>query len=136
MKVDVLSDMPPKQEFVVWTHLSTDQRRLYEDYVTNGDTVNAVLSSETKSPLVAVDWLRKLIGHPLLVDDRYDRERSTLHRLSVSTLLQQSAKLEVLVGLIEKLSTSGHRTLIFSNTTMILDIIQRVLHGLNVSTVR
>lgn len=135
MKVDVLAHMPPKQEFVVWTHLSTDQRRLYEDYVTNGDAVSAVLSSETKSPLVAVDWLRKLIGHPLLVDDRYDRERSTLHRLKVSTLLQQSAKLEVLVGLIEKLSTAGHRTLIFSNSTMTLDIIQRVLHGLNVSRI-
>jgi hypothetical protein len=37
--------------------------------------------------------------------------------------------------LMEKLSTSGHRTLIFSNSTMTLDIIQRVLHGLNVSRI-
>lgn len=135
MKADVLSDMPPKQEFVVWTHLSPVQRRRYEDYVTTSDTVNAVLSSESKSPLVAIDWLRKLIGHPLLVDVSYDRKRSTLDRLDVATLLEQSAKLEVLCGLIQRLSTSGHRTLIFSNSTMTLDIIQRVLHGLNISRI-
>ena len=135
MKADVLSDMPPKQEFVVWTHLSSDQRQLYEDYVANSETVNAVLALEAKSPLVAVNWLKKLIGHPLLVDERYDRELSTLRRLDVATLLDQSAKLEVLVGLIEKLSISGHRTLIFSNSTMTLDIIQRVLDGLNISRI-
>ena len=135
LKQDVLSDMPPKQEFVVWTHLSPIQRQLYEDYVTTSDTVNAVLSRESKSPLVAIDWLRKLIGHPLLVDGNYDRERATLDRFGVAMLLEQSAKLEVLCGLIQRLSTSGHRTLIFSNSTMTLDIIQRVLHGLNISRI-
>ncbi len=119
----------------MWTHLSPAQRRRYEDYVTTSDTVNAVLSSESRSPLVAIDWLRKLIGHPLLVDVSYDRKRSTLDRLDVATLLEQSAKLEVLCGLVQRLSTSGHRTLIFSNSTMTLDIIQRVLHGLNISRI-
>ncbi|KAI2491868.1 hypothetical protein MHU86_22696 [Fragilaria crotonensis] len=109
MKADVLSDMPPKQEFVVWTHLSPVQRRRYEDYVTTSDTVNAVLSI--------------MIGS------------NQLDRLDVATLLEQSAKLEVLCGLIQRLSTSGHRTLIFSNSTMTLDIIQRVLHGLNISRI-
>ena len=135
LKKDILLDMPPKQEFVVWTHLSPLQRQLYEEYVTKSDAVNAVLSSESKSPLVAIDWLKKLIGHPLLVDTKYDRERSTLDRLSITMLLEHSAKLEVMCGLIQRLTTSGHRTLIFSNSTMTLDIIQRVLHGLNISRI-
>lgn len=136
MKKDIASiSLPPKRDFVVWTHLSLDQRKLYEDYVQTSAAVGAVLTGETKSPLVAVNHLKQLIGHPLLVDERYDRDSATLDRMSIASLLNQSAKLEVLVGLVSKLSTSGHRTLIFSNSTMTLDIIQRVLEGLNISRI-
>jgi superfamily II DNA/RNA helicase len=135
LKKDILLDMPPKREFVVWTHLSSLQRNLYEDYVANGDIVNSLLSNETKSPLVAINWLRMLIGHPLLIDKRFDRELSTLSNISVERLLEESVKLKVLADLLKALSMAGHRTLIFSNSTMTLDIIQRVLNGFKVSRI-
>lgn len=135
MKKDILTSMPPKKDFVVWTHLSAEQRRLYEEYVSGNDTVKSVLSGEKTSPLEAVTWLKKLAGHPLLVDCNYDRKMATLRRIDVSTLLNESAKLEVLAGLVEKLSISGHRTLIFSGSTMMLDIIERIFEGLNLSRI-
>lgn len=135
MKKDILTNMPSKKDLVVWTHLSAKQRRLYEEYVSGSETVKSVLSGEKRSPLEAVTWLKKLAGHPLLVDEKYDREMSTLRRLGAAKLINESAKLEVLAGLVEKLSISGHRTLIFSGSTMTLDIIERVLEGLNLSRI-
>jgi len=129
MKDDVLPDMPPKKDFVVWTHISSQQRRLYEDFVSNSDTVNAVLTGEKKSPLEAVTWLKKLAGHPLLVDTKYDRELSTLRQMRKDDLIKSSAKVEILAELVDKLSKSGHRILVFSGSTMMLDIIERALDG-------
>ena len=57
--------------------------------------------------------------------------------LDVDQLLLQSAKLTVLNDLINKLVKSKHRTLIFSTSTKMLDIIQRVLtNGVGVKMLR
>lgn len=135
MKDDVLSDMPTKKDFVVWTHISAKQRSLYRDFVSNSDAVNAILTGEKKSPLEAVTWLKKLAGHPLLVDTEYDRKWSTLLKMTRDHLVENSAKLKILCELVDKLSRSGHKTLIFSGSTMMLDIIQRVLDGTKMSRI-
>jgi superfamily II DNA/RNA helicase len=82
----------------------------------------------SNSPLFAITWLQKLCGHPLLVEEEEatDAVRS-LRDYSCEELLQQSTKLRVMYDLMHDLHLRGHRTLIFSQSTKVLDIIQYVL---------
>ena len=121
MKTDVLADcLPTKRELVVWTHLSERQRTLYENYVVDGGKVAAILSGEMTSPLEAVSWLKMLCGHPNLVS-------SNAGMNELDGLVEDSAKLEILVYLVKRLRKSGHRCLIFSQSTKMLDIMELVL---------
>lgn len=122
-------ELPTKRELVVWTHLSEKQRRLYEDYVKNGAHVASVLAGETSSPLEALIWLKKICGHPCLGLTRQQEETRSLSHKDVNQhqLVQDSAKLQILIDLLKRLQKSGHRTLVFSQSTRMLDIIQKVL---------
>jgi SNF2 family DNA or RNA helicase len=91
-----------------------------------------LLNGEKKSPLEAITYLKKLCGHPTLVSKRFTGEtydiQGNLENTSIEELLQQSQKLQALSALIAALTNAGHRVLIFSQSTRMLDIIQRVLH--------
>lgn len=110
--------LPIKEELVVWTHLSDKQREMYEKYIVDSGKVHAVLSGETRSPLEAITYLKTLCNHPSLVTD------GTLCEKSV---IKDSGKLETLVQLVNYLRDDGHRCLIFSPSTKMLDIIESVL---------
>jgi SNF2 family DNA or RNA helicase len=129
LKKDILANMlPPKQEFVVWTHLSEVQRQKYTEYVQSVEVDQEMMNEGKGSALVAITWLKKLCGIPLLVDDTIREDlQSALAQLGVEGVVQQSAKLGILIHMIQTLSGQGHRTLIFSQSTKMLDIIQFVL---------
>lgn len=107
-----------KQEFVVWTHLSDRQRQLYETYIADSGKVSAVLTGEVRSPLEAITHLKKLCDHPLLVSN---------DKVSEQSIVKESGKLETLVQLVDSFRRDGHKCLIFSPSTKILDIIESVL---------
>jgi SNF2 family DNA or RNA helicase len=129
LKVDFLMDkLPSKNEFVVWTHLAAKQRAMYIKFLGGNSFVRSILSGEKNgSALTAITWLKSLCGHPLLV------EKSD--PVGVETTIAESAKLGVLVNLVDRLSFEGHRTLVFSQSTRMLDIIQRVLVDVNISRI-
>jgi len=119
LKNDVLkNNLPPKHELVVWTQLTTQQRKRYEDYLKDSGDVAAVLSGETRSPLVAISWLKKLCGHSSLVTNDIELDND---------FLDGSGKLQVLLSLLQSLKRDGHRTLVFSQSTKMLDIIEAIL---------
>eukprot|EP00934_Nitzschia_sp_Nitz4_P000501 Nitzschia sp. Nitz4//scaffold174_size87051//2661//6007//NITZ4_005097-RA/size87051-augustus-gene-0.66-mRNA-1//-1//CDS//3329538836//501//frame0 len=127
LKCDYLADkLPTKTDIVVWTHLSRVQREMYTEYVTSKDNaVAGVLSGRLTSPLEAITHLKKLCGHPILVDeDEYNIEKVTA--LQPSELKALSTKLQVLDHVVDKLLAKQHRVLIFSQSTRMLDIIQHV----------
>lgn len=113
--------MPKKKELVVFTRLSAKQRRMYEHFAEH-----QVFDGGSSSPLAAVSWLKMLCGHPSLVKDasggykEYD---------DVDLLVKDSTKLQVLIDLIHRLKRSGHRALVFSQSTKMLDIMERALPG-------
>jgi SNF2 family DNA or RNA helicase len=118
-KQDHLSDLlPPKTEMVVWTHLSELQRTLYSDYLQDAVVAN-ILRGTVNSPLQAVTHLKKLAGHPNLVQP--DQQAC-----NTKEILEQSSKLQVLVHLVDTLAPK-HGILIFSQSTKMLDLIQMVL---------
>ncbi len=110
--------LPKKKEYVVWSHLSDTQRKLYESYLIDSGKVSAVLSGETRSPLEAITYLKKLCDHPSLIAD------ST--RIDQSDLIN-SGKLDLLCFIVQNLRRTGHRCLIFSPSTKMLDIIEATL---------
>ena len=115
--------LPTKRELVVFTHLSEKQRTKYDQFLAGG-MVASILTGETASPLEAITWLKKLCDHPYLVDKT---GHSSICELGRSRLVEDSAKLHVLHDLLLRLNQSGHRTLVFSQSTKMLDIIQRVM---------
>jgi len=113
--------LPTKKELVVWTRLSERQRKLYANYLVDGGKVSAILSGAVSSPLEALTWLKKLCGHPCLVS----QVNETHDRIKI---LEDSGKLQILEHLVGRLKQSGHRCLIFSQSTKMMDIIADVLN--------
>ena len=113
--------LPGKKELVVFTNLSAKQRRMYEDYTAS------VFDGEKSSPLAAISWLKMLCGHPSLIKEASRKYKDC----DADLLVKDSAKLQVLLALLNRLKRSGHRTLVFSQSTKMLDIIEKVLDGIS-----
>ena len=127
MKSECLSEaLPPKHEYVLWTNLSHLQRNTYIDYI-ESEYVSGIVGGEAKSPIFAITWLQKLCGHPLLVEEKSMDSIDNFDEHDPNELRKASAKLEVVYNLVHSLISKGHRTLIFSQSTKVLDIIERVL---------
>lgn len=128
LKADYLADkLPKKRDLTIWTHLSKEQRERYQEYADNKDgEVADVIAGLTNSPLAAISWLKKLCGHPILVDSDEDGQNA-VQMYEPWELKERSSKLKVLDALVETFRRNGHRILIFSQSTKMLDIIQRVL---------
>eukprot|EP00977_Amphora_coffeiformis_P005650 scaffold1189_cov194-Amphora_coffeaeformis.AAC.7 len=131
LKIDFLKDkLPQKHDVVVWTHLSNEQRRRYTEFVESSDgIVRSILTGDVTSPLEAVTWLKKLCGHPLLTEATGEEMSRVLRHKDRDEVLEHSAKLQVLVALVKHLKQQGHRPLIFSQSTKMLDTINFVLRN-------
>lgn len=130
LKIDCLADLlPSKTELVLWTHLSIKQRSMYNSYVKeDGGVVRSILRGEKTSPLEAVTWLKKLCGHPILIDQQGNKDLASLFEsMDVDEIVSQSAKLELVRDLVAKLIRENHKTLLFSQSTRMLDIVQTVM---------
>ena len=103
---------------------------MYEDYLVSGSTVQRVLNGEMKSPLQAITYLKKVCGHPSLIDQSYK-----IDSIGSDRLLKDSAKLQTLLALVESLNKSKSRILIFSQSTKILDILEKILQHLKLSRI-
>ncbi|OWF44884.1 DNA excision repair protein ERCC-6-like [Mizuhopecten yessoensis] len=102
-----------------------------------------------KSPLVALTVLKKISDHPRLLskracaqlgldgEDAMDNSlleseeglssaATEIHNMDDNTLINESGKLIFIVQLLTQLKAEGHRTLIFSQSRKILDIIEKV----------
>lgn len=131
-------ELPTKKDLVVWTHLSTKQRTMYEDYLMYGRKVQKVLSGETKSPLEAITYLKKICGHPTLIRTREQEALDPSIRIdSIDTdqLVEESAKLQAVLALVDHLHKSGHRMLLFSQSTKMLDILEKVLQPMKMGRI-
>uniref|UniRef100_A0A663EHK8 DNA excision repair protein ERCC-6-like n=1 Tax=Aquila chrysaetos chrysaetos TaxID=223781 RepID=A0A663EHK8_AQUCH len=143
----VMPSLTRKNDFVVWVYLAPVQEEIYRSFLSL-DHVKEVLMT-TRSPLAELTVLKKLCDHPRLLSARaciqlgleeqeyseqdHGTEAGTLScankidHLSDETLIQESGKMLFLTGLLERLREEGHRTLVFSQSRKMLDIIERVL---------
>ncbi|XP_066415845.1 DNA excision repair protein ERCC-6-like [Molothrus aeneus] len=146
-KAPVMPSLTRKNDFVVWVYLAPVQEEIYRNFLCL-DHVKEVLMT-TRSPLAELTVLKKICDHPRLLSARaciqlgleeqvgseqdYTMEAgmflgmNKIDHLSDETVIQESGKMQFLVGLLERLREEGHRTLVFSQSRKMLDIIELVL---------
>lgn len=113
MKKDVLKELPQKSEQIIYCDMEQEQRKLYTGI--NLAVKKAIMNLKAfAAPIVlkGLTLLRECCCHPLLLNAETNVER-----------IAESCKLEALEILVNNLVESGHKILIFSNYTSMLNLI-------------
>jgi len=118
-KEQVLPDLPPKVEQILWCELSEPQAAEYEGlrrHYRQALIAGGLRDGQRMEVLTALLRLRQAACHPGLIDETRADELS--------------AKLEVLLPHLEELVESGHKALVFSQFTKHLAVVRKHVEGL------
>ncbi|KAK8849134.1 SNF2 family N-terminal domain-containing protein [Apiospora arundinis] len=124
MKADVAADLPKKTELVLFCDLTREQRAAYERYLDSGQ-IHAIMSKKLQA-LAGIDILRKICNHPDLLDAKLKNRASSDDWGAV----HKSGKMAVLKGALQLWKRQGHKTLLFSQGVLMLDILEKFLRDL------
>lgn len=129
LKADVLKSMPSKSEFIVRIDMSPIQRKYYKLILTkNYEALQSKIGGGHQSLLNIVMQLKKCCNHPYLLEAAQDEAPLTANRMyEGNALVKACGKLELLFKMLKKLKDQGHRVLIFSQMTKMLDILEDFL---------
>jgi SNF2 family DNA or RNA helicase len=121
LKTDVLKELPPKTESVYYVALGEEQRKLYTAVAADGleELKRSGGDAEKMQVLVLLMRLRQICCDPSLVMDDFTGE---------------SAKLESCMELIREAVEGGHRILLFSQFTSMLELLRRRLEAEQISS--
>lgn len=124
MKSEVARDLPPRTDITLRTPLSESERAVY-------DTIRAATKKELVAKLAqgggvmaaleALLRLRQAACHPALVPGQKARS---------------SSKLELLAELLDEAVSEGHKALVFSQWTSLLDLVEPVLKEAGIAFTR
>lgn len=118
MKKEVLTELPEKIEEKILTELSEEQKKIYLSYMSDlrrevYSEVDAVGIARSRIViLAALTRLRQICCHPATFLDNYEGG---------------SGKLDLLMEVLSGAAANGHRVLVFSQFTTMLEIIAREL---------
>ena len=118
-KADVAADLPKKTERVLFCKLTALQRKAYKDFL-KSDDMNSILAGKRQA-LYGIDILRKICNHPDLVHHKRDSKNSGYGEDS------KSGKMQVVKALLEMWKKAGHKTLLFAQHRIMLDILQKTI---------
>jgi hypothetical protein len=135
-----------KNDFIVWIKMVPTQVEMYRAFLQSEAVAQAL--NDSGSVLAAITVLKKICDHPallheqmkslqdvnignalLLSKDRFRKNGEALLYEEIEHLVAQSGKMQFMVSLLMQLRLDGHRVLIFSQSTRMLDIIQGLLHS-------
>lgn len=120
MKSEVLKELPPKLEYVRHVQMDTQQRKLYLAAVLEAkEKIGAAGPQDRMQALAALTRLRQICCDPRLAMENWNGE---------------SAKLESCMELIQTAVDGGHRILLFSQFTSMLDLIRARLEEAEISS--
>ena len=121
LKADVLKDLPDKIEEIRFSRFDSKQRKLYDAQVTH---MKKVLESEDYKSgkdklkvLAELTKIRQICCDPELITAGYDGE---------------SAKRQSCIELVQSAIDGGHKILLFSQFTSMLEILEKELHSLHI----
>ncbi|KAG2459092.1 CHD5 protein, partial [Polypterus senegalus] len=129
LKADVFKNMPAKTELIVRVELSPMQKKYYKFILTrNFEALNSKGGGNQVSLLNIMMDLKKCCNHPYLFPVAAV-EAPVLPNGSYdgNLLVRSSGKLTLLQKMLKKLKDEGHRVLIFSQMTKMLDLLEDFL---------
>lgn len=122
-KQEVVSELPEKTEIIQPIELHKQQRDLYESIrLALHKKINKVIDQKgiERSQIIILDALLKL--RQVCCDPR-------LVAIDAAKKIQESAKLEILLEMVDKMREEGRRLLIFSQFTSMLALIEQALNA-------
>jgi DNA excision repair protein ERCC-6 len=123
LKVDVASDLPKKSEQVLFCKLTKPQREAYEMFLASDDMTS--IMNRTRQSLYGIDILRKICNHPDLLDTQL-RGKPDYKWGNPN----KSGKMQVVKALLEMWKRFGHKTLLFSQGVLMLNILEDFVKNL------
>jgi len=124
LKAEVETSLPPKTETVLFTFLTPMQLDLYRNLLRKDITAINGKGGDRVRLLNLVMQLRKVCQHPYLFEGQEDRSLDPYG----DHLISNCAKLSLLDKLLPRLRADGHRVLIFSQMTRVLDVLEDYCH--------
>ena len=127
-KVDVAADLPKKTEQVLFCKLTKPQRDAYEKFLSSDD-MKSILNGK-RQVLYGIDILRKICNHPDLQDHRVLSVKAGYNYGSGA----KSGKMVIVKELLDVWKNGGHKTLLFAQHRIMLDILEKYvqsIQGLN-----
>ncbi|CAB1333954.1 unnamed protein product [Coregonus sp. 'balchen'] len=131
LKADVFKHMPSKTELIVRVELSPMQKKYYKFILTrNFDALNTRGGGNQVSLLNVVMDLKKCCNHPYLFPGAaMEAPKIPNGMYEGSALTRASGKLTLLQKMMVKLKEGGHRVLVFSQMTKMLDLLEDFLEN-------
>ena len=123
-KADVASDLPKKSEQVLFCKLTKFQRDTYETFL-ESDDLKAIMNGK-RQVLFGVDILRKICNHPDLQDHKHLATKPSYNYGSGA----KSGKMQVVKALLELWKEQGHKTLLFAQHRIMLDILEKLIRSI------
>jgi ATP-dependent DNA helicase len=133
IKLDVLKEMPPKKEVVVYSGISKLQAG-YADLIDKGTLRDTLLSQgiedgRTLSQTNKMMNHRKNVNHPFLFGEPIDPASGVhLGTSHPQLLVRASGKFALLDRMLSRLHADGHQVLIFSQMTKVLNVMEDYLN--------
>ncbi|XP_048580667.1 chromodomain-helicase-DNA-binding protein 4 isoform X2 [Nematostella vectensis] len=130
LKADVLKGIPSKSELIVRVELSPMQKKYYKWILTRNFEALNTKGAQQVSLLNVMMELKKCCNHPYLFHAAaLEAKRTQSGGYEPNSLTEASGKLMLLVKMLKKLREQGHRVLIFSQMTRMLDLLEDFLEG-------
>ncbi|KAH7404858.1 hypothetical protein KP509_15G047300 [Ceratopteris richardii] len=131
LKEDVEISLPSKKEIILYAPMSEKQKQ-YNEFLLN-KTLEKHLEDNLWSTGVPAKinlcnvfmQLRKIFNHPDLLTSQFEGQ---IDFPPVEVLVEQCGKLKLLDRLLVHLKAGGHKVLIFSQMTQVLDILEYYLN--------
>ncbi|XP_066578642.1 chromodomain-helicase-DNA-binding protein 3 isoform X2 [Amia ocellicauda] len=129
LKADVFKNMPSKTELIVRVELSPMQKKYYKYILTrNFEALNSKGGGNQVSLLNIMMDLKKCCNHPYLFPvASLESPKTASGAYEGTALTKASGKVLLLQKMLKKLKEQGHRVLIFSQMTKMLDLLEDFL---------
>jgi DNA excision repair protein ERCC-6 len=123
-KIDVAADLPKKSERVLFCKLTKLQLETYQSFL-NSEEMTSIMNGKRQA-LYGIDILRKICNHPDLVEHKTLSKRAGYAYGNGA----KSGKMQVVRALLEIWKRNGHKTLLFAQHRIMLDIMEEFIKGM------
>ncbi|KAF1983741.1 hypothetical protein K402DRAFT_396487 [Aulographum hederae CBS 113979] len=124
MKKDVAADLPKKTERTLFCSLTKPQRRAYQWFLSS-EQMTAINEGKMQ-PLYGIDFLRKICNHPDLMEHKTLPYKANYDYGSP----ELAGKMEVVKNLLEIWKRGGHKALLFTQSRIMLDILEKYIKNM------